>query len=41
VRKGAGHVDAAYAAAGAIHTALTVPYTPRLRPLVIAGRRPG
>jgi len=40
VRRGAGHVDAAYAAAGAIHVALTVPYSPRLRPLVVAGRRP-
>jgi hypothetical protein len=27
-RRGAGHVDAAYAAAGATHTALTIPYVP-------------
>jgi hypothetical protein len=40
VRRGAGHVDAAYAAAGAIHIALTVPYVPKLRPLIVAGRRP-
>lgn len=40
VRRGAGHVDAAYAAAGAVHAALTVPVTPRIRPRVIAGRRP-
>lgn len=39
VRRGAGHVDAAYAAAGATHTALTIPYTPKLRPLIVAGRR--
>jgi hypothetical protein len=40
VRRGAGHVDAAYAAAGAAHAALTVPYVPKLRPRVVAGRRP-
>ena len=28
VRRGAGHVDAAYAAAGAVHAALTVPVAP-------------
>lgn len=39
VRRGAGHVDAAYAAASATHIALTVPYVPKLRPLIIAGRR--
>jgi hypothetical protein len=39
VRRGAGHVDAAYAAAGATHAALTVPYVPKIRPLVVAGRR--
>lgn len=39
VRRGAGHVDAAYAAAGAVHIALTVPMKRRIRPVVIAGRR--
>jgi hypothetical protein len=38
-RRGSGHVDAAYAAAGAIHTALTVPIKRRIRPTVIAGKR--
>jgi hypothetical protein len=37
-RKGGGHVDAAYAAAGAVHLARTLP-PPRRRPrLVVAGR---
>lgn len=38
-RRGTGHVDAAYAAAGAVHTALTVPLKRRVRPRVIAGRQ--
>jgi hypothetical protein len=37
VRRGAGHVDAAYAYAGAIHVALTVPIIAKIRPLVVAG----
>ncbi len=40
VRRGAGHVDAAYAAAGAVHTVLTLPAAvPRPRPMVLVGRR--
>lgn len=39
VRRGAGHVDAAYAAAGAVHTALTVPLKRRVRPTIVAGRK--
>jgi hypothetical protein len=38
-RLGAGHADAAYAAAGAVHTALTVPFKPKLRPVVVTSRR--
>ena len=38
VRRGAGHVDAAYAAAGGAHTALTVPIVPKVKPLIVAGR---
>jgi hypothetical protein len=40
VRRGAGHVDAAYSAAGVVHAALTIPDAPKIRPLVVAGRRP-
>lgn len=36
-RRGAGHVNAAYAAAGAVHLARTMP-TPRARPKVFVGR---
>lgn len=36
-RKGAGHVDAVYAAAGAVHLARTLP--PPRKPLVLVGRR--
>ena len=39
VRRGVGHVDAAYAAGGVAHVALTIPYKPRLRPIVLIGRR--
>jgi hypothetical protein len=39
VRRGAGHVDAAYAYAGAAHAALTVPIAAKIRPLVVAGGR--
>jgi hypothetical protein len=39
VRRGAGHVDAAYAFAGMTYTSLTVPYAPKIRPMVIAGGR--
>ena len=35
VRRGAGHVSAAYAFAGAVHAALTVPYVPKVRPLIV------
>jgi len=38
-RKGEGHVDAAYAAAGAAHLARTLP-PPPARPLILVGRRP-
>ena len=41
VRRGAGHVDAAYSFAGACHAALTVPLTVKIRPLIVAGRRTG
>jgi len=38
-RGGVGHVDAVYAAAGAAHTALTMPVKPRFKPMFVAGRR--
>lgn len=41
VRRGAGHVDAAYAFAGIAHAALTVPVIVPIKPLIIAGRRAG
>jgi hypothetical protein len=37
-RKGAGHCDGTYAAAGAVHIARTLP-PPPARPMVLAGRR--
>jgi hypothetical protein len=37
-RKGAGHCDAVYALAGAVHLARTLP--PRVRPMVLVGKRP-
>jgi len=38
-RGGVGHVDAVYAAAGATHTALTMPAKPRLKPMIVTTRR--
>lgn len=38
VRRGVGHVDSAYACAGAVQAALTLP-PPKPRPMVVAGRR--
>ena len=38
VRRGVGQVDAAYAAAGAVHAALTIPVKPRIRPRVLVAR---
>ncbi len=38
-RRGAGHCDASYAAAGAVHLARTMPPPPP-RPLVLVGKRP-
>jgi hypothetical protein len=38
LRRGAGHVDAAYSAAGAAYLALTIPIRPRVRPRIIVAR---
>jgi hypothetical protein len=37
-RKGAGHCDAVYALAGAVHLARLLP--PKVRPMVLVGKRP-
>jgi hypothetical protein len=39
-RRGGGHVSALYAASGAAYAALTVPQVVRIKPRVVAGRRP-
>lgn len=38
-RRGAGHVDAMYSLAGAVHAAVTVPIVQKVKPLIVAGRR--
>lgn len=39
VRRGAGHCDAAYAVAGAVHTVLTLPDTPRIKQMIVVRDR--